>query len=82
MNHLDDFDIQILKQLEADGRMAYSAIATELGVSNTMVHQRITRLMDQGILTGIKPVLDEKNWVTIGELLLEYLLKKIMIQKE
>lgn len=36
MNHLDDFDIQILKQLEADGRMAYSAIATELGVSNTM----------------------------------------------
>lgn len=61
MNHLDDFDIQILKQLEADGRMAYSAIATALGVSNTMVHQRITRLMDQGILTGIKPVLNEKK---------------------
>lgn len=61
MDHIDEFDIQILKQLEIDGRMAYSAIAAILGVSNTMVHQRIARLTEQGILTGIKPVLDEKK---------------------
>ncbi|QNK61098.1 Lrp/AsnC family transcriptional regulator [Pedobacter sp. PAMC26386] len=61
MDHIDEFDIQILKQLEIDGRMAYSAIATALGISNTMVHQRISRLTEQGILTGIKPVLDEKK---------------------
>jgi len=61
MDNLDEFDIQILKQLELDGRMPYSAIATALGVSNTMVHQRISRLTEQGILTGIKPVLDEKQ---------------------
>jgi len=61
MDHIDEFDIQILKQLEIDGRMAYSAIATALGVSNTMVHQRISRLTEQGILAGIKPVLDEKK---------------------
>ncbi|MBE9600906.1 Lrp/AsnC family transcriptional regulator [Pedobacter sp. MC2016-24] len=61
MNGIDDFDIQILKALEKDGRMAYSAIATMLGVSNTMVHQRISRLTELGILTGIKPVLDEKK---------------------
>lgn len=61
MNTLDDFDIQILKKLESDGRMAYSAIATDLGVSNTMIHQRINRLMEQGILKGIKPVLNEKQ---------------------
>ncbi|SHE49726.1 Lrp/AsnC family transcriptional regulator [Pedobacter caeni] len=61
MDHIDEFDIQILKQLEIDGRMAYSAIATTLGISNTMVHQRISRLTEQGILTGIKPVLDEKK---------------------
>lgn len=64
MDHIDEFDIQILKQLEIDGRMAYSAIATALGVSNTMVHQRISRLTEQGILAGIKPVLDEKkDWL-------------------
>ena len=41
--------------------MAYSAIATNLKISNTMVHQRINRLIEQGILTGIKPVIDEKK---------------------
>ncbi|WP_312791997.1 Lrp/AsnC family transcriptional regulator [Sphingobacterium sp.] len=61
MNHMDDFDLQILTFLDNDGRMAYSAIATAMGVSNTMIHQRINRLVEQGILTGIKPVLDEKK---------------------
>ncbi|MGB3066858.1 Lrp/AsnC family transcriptional regulator [Sphingobacterium thalpophilum] len=61
MNGMDEFDLQILKYLDTDGRMAYSAIAAALGVSNTMIHQRISRLMEQGILTGIKPVLDEKK---------------------
>lgn len=58
---IDDFDKQILRQLEADGRVAYSAIALELGISNSMVHQRVSKLIDQGILTGIKPVLNEKK---------------------
>ncbi|MCO4294233.1 Lrp/AsnC family transcriptional regulator [Solitalea sp. MAHUQ-68] len=61
MENIDEFDIKILKQLEVDGRMAFSAIATALGISNTMVHQRISRLTEQGILTGIKPVLNEKK---------------------
>lgn len=61
MTALDDFDIQIIKFLEQDGRIAYSAIAATLGVSNTMIHQRINRLIDSGILTGIKPVLNEKK---------------------
>ncbi|MGN0020362.1 MAG: Lrp/AsnC family transcriptional regulator [Sphingobacterium hotanense] len=60
INKLDEFDVNILKILERDGRIAYSAIATELGVSNTMVHQRINRLTEQGILEGVRPVLNEK----------------------
>lgn len=40
MNGIDEFDLQILKYLDADGRMAYSAIATALGVSNTMIDQQ------------------------------------------
>ena len=61
MEIVDEFDIKIIKELEKDGRMAYSAIATNLKISNTMVHQRINRLIEQGILTGIKPVIDEKK---------------------
>ena len=61
MEILDEFDIKIIKELEKDGRMAYSAIATHLKISNTMVHQRINRLTEQCILTGIKPVINEKK---------------------
>ncbi|MFV8370549.1 Lrp/AsnC family transcriptional regulator [Flavobacterium sp. LB2R40] len=61
MDLLDEFDIKIIKELEKDGRMAYSAIASHLKISNTMVHQRINRLTEQGILTGIKPVINEKK---------------------
>jgi Lrp/AsnC family transcriptional regulator, regulator for asnA, asnC and gidA len=61
MNTLDEFDISIIKELEKDGRMAYSTIASNLKISNTMVHQRLSRLTEQGILTGIKPVIDEKK---------------------
>ncbi|MEC5167358.1 Lrp/AsnC family transcriptional regulator for asnA, asnC and gidA [Flavobacterium sp. PL11] len=61
MNILDEYDINIIKELEKDGRMAYSAIATNLKISNTMVHQRINRLTEQGILAGIKPIINEKK---------------------
>jgi Lrp/AsnC family transcriptional regulator for asnA, asnC and gidA len=61
MDIVDEFDINIIKELEKDGRMAYSAIAANLKISNTMVHQRINRLIEQGILTGIKPVINEKK---------------------
>ena len=61
MDIVDEFDINIIKELEKDGRMAYSAIATNLQISNTMVHQRINRLIEQGILTGIKPIINEKK---------------------
>lgn len=61
MDIVDEFDINIIKELEKDGRMAYSAIAANLKISNTMVHQRINRLTEQGIITGIKPVINEKK---------------------
>ncbi|MBC5864650.1 Lrp/AsnC family transcriptional regulator [Flavobacterium sp. F-328] len=61
MEPIDDFDIKIIQELEKDGRMAYSAIATTLKISNTMVHQRINRLIEHGIITGIKPIINEKK---------------------
>lgn len=61
MQTLDEFDIKIIKELEKDGRMAFSSIATTLKISNTMVHQRVNRLIDQGIISGIKPLVNEKK---------------------
>lgn len=61
MEMLDDFDIAIIKELEKDGRIAYSTIAANLKISNTMVHQRVNRLIAHGILMGIKPIINEKK---------------------
>lgn len=61
MEKLDEFDIKIIKELEKDGRIAYSNIAANLKISNTMVHQRIHKLTEQGILAGIQPIINEKK---------------------
>ena len=61
MDILDEFDISIIKELEKDGRMAFSAIAANLKISNTMVHQRINRMIEQGVISGIKPIIQEKK---------------------
>ena len=61
MEKLDEFDIKIIKELEKDGRTAYSTIAANLKISNTMVHQRINKLTEQGILAGIQPIINEKK---------------------
>jgi len=61
MELLDEFDISIIKELEKDGRMAFSSIATNLKISNTMVHQRINRMIEQGVISGIKPIIQEKK---------------------
>lgn len=61
MGNLDEFDTKIIAELEKDGRMAYSSIATNLKISNTMVHQRINRLIELQIIKGIKPIIDEKK---------------------
>ncbi len=58
---LDDFDRGIINKLEEDGRMPFSQIAEELGISNTMVHKRIAKLRRKKIITKINPTYDEKK---------------------
>ena len=37
-NQIDSTDIRILEALMQDGRIAYSALADEIGSSNTLIH--------------------------------------------
>lgn len=53
-NQIDSTDIRILEALMEDGRVAYSALADQIGSSNTLVHQRVKKLKDTGLLR--KPV--------------------------
>lgn len=58
---LDAFDKRILKELEKDGKRPFSKIATDLGISNTMVHQRVLRMKELEVLKGTTVILDEKK---------------------
>ena len=72
---LDKHDRNILKELELDGRKAFSSIAQKLEISNTMVNQRVNKMMEHGVINGIKPVIDEKkiglDWGSFTGLTLE-----------
>ena len=55
-NQIDSTDLRIIEAVMEDGRIAYSSLAENLGTSNTLVHQRIKKLREIGILT--KPVFE------------------------
>ena len=50
-NQIDSIDKRIIEILVEDGRMAFSTLADEIGSSNTLVHQRVRKLRENGILT-------------------------------
>lgn len=47
---MDALDLQILEQLQKNGRSRYTAIAKELGVVEGTVRNRVAKLMDDGVL--------------------------------
>jgi len=54
MKQLDDTNKEIIKQL-LDGRKAYSAIASELNITENTVRARVNKMIEEGILqiTGL-----------------------------
>jgi len=49
-NGLDSIDRKIISQLQRDGRRAYGAIATEVGLSEAGVRRRVQRLKESGVM--------------------------------
>ncbi len=61
MNHFDYIDQQILLQIRKDARKPFSQIADELKISNSLVHQRIKKLKQRGVIQKAEFVVDEKQ---------------------
>ena len=61
MQEIDEFDKKIIKLLDKDGRIPFLSIAKTLEISNTMAHQRVSKLIDSGIIDSIRPILNEKK---------------------
>jgi Lrp/AsnC family transcriptional regulator for asnA, asnC and gidA len=49
-NQLDPIDVLILKELTSDARLPFVKLAKKLKVSNTLIHQRVRKLKEAGII--------------------------------
>jgi len=49
-NQLDPIDIRIINELTLDARIPFIQLAKKLKVSNTLVHQRMKKLVKEGVL--------------------------------
>jgi Lrp/AsnC family transcriptional regulator, regulator for asnA, asnC and gidA len=47
---LDDTDRAIIELLQADGRMPFTKVAAEVGLSEGAIRQRVQRLTDTGVM--------------------------------
>ena len=55
---LDRIDLEILKLLRQDGRMAHAAIAKTVGLSGPAVHERVRKLEQKGVIDSYAAVLN------------------------
>lgn len=60
MPHLDEIDRQILRLLQADGKISLQAMAEQLNMSTSPCWRRIKQLQDAGVIRGYTAILDQK----------------------
>ncbi|MEM7367761.1 MAG: Lrp/AsnC ligand binding domain-containing protein [Bacteroidota bacterium] len=49
-NQFDPLDIDIMRELTKDARIPFSQLAQKLKISNSLVHQRVRKLKEAGVL--------------------------------
>lgn len=52
MEKIDKLDRKILGILSKNARIPFKDVATECGVSRAAIHQRVQRLIEDGVITG------------------------------
>jgi len=55
---MDEFDRKIIAVLRRDGRITYTDLAQEVGLSKTPCQQRVRRLVESGVIVGFRAIID------------------------
>jgi Lrp/AsnC family leucine-responsive transcriptional regulator len=55
---MEDIDRRLVELLSADGRMSFTDLGKETGLSTSAVHQRVRRLEKRGVIRGYRAVID------------------------
>jgi Lrp/AsnC family transcriptional regulator, leucine-responsive regulatory protein len=58
---VEEIDRQIMALLADDGRMSFTDLAKETGLSVSAVHQRVRRLQKRGVIKGFTAHLDNEQ---------------------
>ncbi|MBT2211864.1 MULTISPECIES: Lrp/AsnC family transcriptional regulator [Actinomadura] len=58
---MEEIDRQIMALLADDGRMSFTDLAKETGLSVSAVHQRVRRLEKRGVIKGFTAQLDHEQ---------------------
>lgn len=61
MPPLDKFDLAILEELQADGRLTNAELASRVGLSAAPCWRRVRALEEAGFITGYRAVLDREK---------------------
>ena len=57
---MEELDRQIVRLLAADGRMSFTDLARQTGLSTSAVHQRVKRLEQRGVILGYGATVDTR----------------------
>lgn len=57
----DYLDREIIQKLSENGRIPFSDLAKELNISNSLVHLRVRKLQEAGVITGFSVKLNPKE---------------------
>jgi DNA-binding Lrp family transcriptional regulator len=58
---LDDIDLRIVRELQADGRMTNVELASRVGISPPPCLRRVRALEESGVITGYRGMVDESK---------------------
>ena len=58
---MEELDRQIVRLLAADGRMSFTDLARQTGLSTSAVHQRVKRLEQRGVILGYGATVDARS---------------------
>jgi len=57
---LDELDKQVLSTLLSDGRISYTELGKKIGVPPSTVHDKVHRLVEEGVIKRYSIVIDER----------------------
>jgi Lrp/AsnC family leucine-responsive transcriptional regulator len=59
-NGLDDVDLRLVGELQADGRLSFAELGRRVDLSAPAVAERLGRLEQAGVITGYRAVVDPR----------------------